>query len=552
VHYIVTLMRRSVVEARSAHESARDILDATSEAIIIHAADDGGVVSVNATALAMFGYSRSEFLGLAPQSLMMTPEVDGPRFTTSCTDASCGKNVAPIDWQARRKDGSTFWVEVAIRSALISGQARLIAVARDTSRRRRLEQRVREAETFRAVGQLAGGVAHDFNNQLVGILGNAEFLRDELSVDADLSGCADAIIASGRRAADLTQQLLAFARRGRLRNVAVDMHQIIREVVALSKRSIDKRISIDQDLEATEYAVLGDPSALQNALLNLLLNARDALPHGGTIRFTTRIADSSLIGARTATKSKSETRDSDAVMRTLQRARDSAAGRALPWDAQPAAIPTTAVSQYLEISVTDTGMGVEPALRERIFEPFFTTKESGTGMGLAAVRGTLDEHHGWVELHSEIGKGSTFRLFLPLSSEPRQPQIAYTSEKNVRSSGRILVVDDEAAVAKVCKMALERGGFQVEVCSGGHQALQCYRTNRFDLVLLDVMMPDIDGVEVLQRVRRMDPSAKVVLMTGNASESVEARLKEQTDVLVLSKPMMPKELLEFVRHHLAI
>jgi len=291
IHYLVTLMRQIVVEARRAHESVRDILDATNEAIIISAADDGKVVAVNATALDMFGYTRDEFIGLRPIDLMFSPDTDGVRAEVILQALRSGKTVPPLEWQARRKDGACLWIEVATRNALVARQPRWVAVARDITRRRRLEQTVREAEMFRAVGQLAGGVAHDLNNQLVGILGNAEFLREELSVDADLCACAEAIIASGRRAADLTQQLLAFARRGRFRNVPVDVHQIISEVIALGKRSIDKRISIEQHLQAARSMVLGDPTALQNALLNLLVNARDALPLGGVIRFCTCVID---------------------------------------------------------------------------------------------------------------------------------------------------------------------------------------------------------------------------------------------------------------------
>ncbi len=525
VHYLVTLMRRSILEARSAHESLRDILDATSEASIIHRPEDGKVVSVNATALAMFGYPRSEFIGLGPAELMSSPEVDEERFSEASRELMTGKNVQPIEWRARRKDGSQLWIEVAIRHALIAGAPRLIAVARDITRRRLLEQRVREAEMFRAVGQLAGGVAHDFNNQLVGILGNAEFLREELSVDADLSACADAIIASGRRAADLTQQLLAFARRGRLRNIPIDVHQVIAEVIALGKRSIDKRISIEQDTRAARATVLGDASALQNALLNLMLNARDAMPRGGTIRFGTRLLDECRL-----TPAESWSGDSKP-----------------PIDPSRGGQP----QRVLEISVSDTGTGIAPEIAGRIFEPFFTTKENGNGMGLAAVRGTVADHHGSIEVHSEPGHGATFRMRLPICNEQPKPESIRPRDDRVGAEGRILVVDDEPAVANVCRMALERGGYRVETCSGGQRALELCSRSPFDLVLLDVMMPDMDGVEVLRRVREFDNNTRVVLMTGNASESVEARLADWPDVSVLSKPMMPKEILDAARRQLA-
>ena len=514
VHYLVTLMRRAIVEARKAHESVRDILDATCEAIIILDAQSKQVTSVNATALEMFGYSREEFIGLHPADLKQ-PQCGGARHTQlSSFDVSADATPQPFEWLARRKDGSPLWIEIAVRRARISGQPRIIAVARDISMRRQLEQRVREAETFRAVGQLAGGVAHDFNNQLVGILGNAEFLRDELEASKELSACANSIITSGRRAADLTQQLLAFARRDRLRNVTVDIHQLITEVSELGRRSIDKRITIEQQLDAPMSIVLGDPSALQNALLNLLLNARDALPRGGTIRFATRLAS---------------------MQRDL-----AASGSTRP-----------ALRQFIEIVVADNGTGMPKDIQHQIFEPFFTTKASGTGMGLAAVRGTVAGHQGTVEVMSELGQGTTFVLRLPLSDAKPKSESAPKPAASTQTMGRILVVDDEPSVAAVCKFALERGGFEVDLCAGGREALQCYTPERYDVVLLDTMMPDVDGVEVLRHIRALNATARVLMMTGHTSESVEERLKDWPDVVVLSKPMTSKEIVAAVRSRLA-
>jgi len=175
---------------------------------------------------------------------------------------------------------------------------------------------------------------------------------------------------------------------------------------------------------------------------------------------------------------------------------------------------------------------------------FFTTKEHGTGMGLAAVRGTMAEHHGSIDVQSELGHGTRLRIRLPLCEEPARTEPQPPATLLTQTHGRILVADDEAIVANICKMALERGGFQVEVCSSGRTAVERCRTDQFDLILVDLMMPDIDGVEVLRQIRTFDRTAKIMLMTGSASESVETRLKEWPEVVVLSKPMMPNEILE--------
>ncbi len=513
VHYLVSTLRRIALESRAAHQSVQDILDATSEAIFIHNACDGQIVSVNKPTLEMFGASQEDFLGLTPTDLQAAdPQYDGTAAAEFIRRAVT-EGPQSFEWMTQRKDGSKLWVEVALRGARIANQDRVVAVVRDISARRQLEQRVREAETFRAVGQLAGGVAHDFNNQLVGILGHAEFLQEALEARPELRDCADSILASGKRAAELTRQLLAFARRGRRCNVPVDLHQLVAEVIALGRRSIDKRIMITQQLDAAAASTFGDPSALQNALLNLLLNARDAMPKGGTVRFATR----NIAAAPLASECP----------------------------------PSSAPARCIELTVTDTGVGIDPDHLDKIFEPFFTTKESGTGMGLAAVKGTVLEHQGAIEVISTKGIGTTIRVVLPASGIEVSQEPADKAAELTTTHGRILVVDDEASVAKVIKATLDRGGYAVEVCTNGQAALDRFGAASFDMVLLDVMMPDLDGVEVLRRIRATAPTAKVVLMTGHTSESLEARMREFSDIIVLSKPFQPKELLKSVRKVMA-
>jgi len=351
-------------------------------------------------------------------------------------------------------------------------------------------------------------VAHDFNNQLVGIIGNAEFLRRRLTGDERMRQSVEAILDSGERAADLTRQLLAFARKGRDRALAVDLHRLILEVVALIERSIDKRISIERDLVAERAVTLGDPSALQSALLNLAINARDAMPAGGRLRFETTNVEVSP-GQSVAAK--------------------------------------LAPGRYVRLCVSDTGIGMAPEVQRHAFEPFFTTKDTGTGMGLAAVYGTVRDHEGSVELATQPGHGTTFTLYLPVTTKDPAPSPQPPIAVGQADHGRVLVVDDEPAVARVARDVLLGIGYQVDVCEGGRAALERFGPDRYDIVLLDITMPEVDGVEILRRLREVDPHVAVLLMTGHASATIRERLRDYPEVSVLSKPFSNERLAAAVR-----
>jgi signal transduction histidine kinase/ActR/RegA family two-component response regulator len=364
------------------------------------------------------------------------------------------------------------------RSLAASLRARDAAAARA----REHEERLRQSEKMQAIGQLAGGVAHDFNNQLMGIMGYAELLADHLE-SASLKRYAEQIIIATNRAADLTKQLLAFSRKGKYLSMPVDTHQIIREVVALLARSIDKRIEIRQELRADPYQVLGDPSHLQNALLNLAVNARDAMPDGGRITFETSIAE--LKGDAT----------------------------------DPEALP----GRYLQIAVSDTGSGMDDATMKRIFEPFFTTKEQGkgTGLGLAAVHGAVKSHRGRIEVRSRPGEGSTFVVSLPLPDQP----LVVNGEKPlplVRGAARILVVDDEEVCRALATELLQSLGYAVMTCTDGEEAIRIYRQSwrEIDLVILDMVMPRMGGCDTYLAMRQVNPALRAILVSGHSMEGM--------------------------------
>jgi PAS domain S-box-containing protein len=387
----------------------------------------------------------------------------------------------------------------------------IVAVGRDITEQRAMEEQLRHAEKMQAIGQLAGGVAHDFNNQLTGILACGELLESGLEHDPELRELATMIVTAAEHSARLTRQLLAFARKGKGRMVPVDLHGTVQDLLALLRRSLDKRIVLKASLEARPSATLGDPGQLHNALLNLALNARDAMPAGGELSFATRVVE--LDAARVA------------------------AGRL--------EVPP---GRYIAVEVRDTGTGMDAATLAHVFEPFFTTKDvgRGSGLGLAAVYGTTKAHRGAVEVASQPGKGTVFTLYLPLvaAEVDRRGEEGAPAEEVRR---RILVVDDERMVRDVLRRLLEKAGHQVVVADGGADGVEIYRRqwHHIDLVILDVMMSDMDGREALARMRALNPGVRAVLSSGYELDG-EAVLA--TDgVRLLQKPYT----LEDVTHALA-
>jgi len=427
------------------------------------------------------------------------------------------------EFRLRHADGTPRWVlsrgRVSARD--VSGQAtRLSGInAEITERkhheeeRRRLESALRQSEKLSAIGQLAGGIAHDFNNQLTAILGAAEVLgtsarsRDEQELVAD-------ILTAANRSAELTRKLLMFSRRANLPVAQVDLHQVIEEVAGVFRRSVDRRISLQLRLDATRHLVVGDASALSNALLNLALNGRDAMPTGGTLTF------------RTATT------------------RVSPEGHL--------ATPGLPEGAYVQVEVTDTGTGMSREVQARLFEPFFTTKPvgKGTGMGLASVYGAVTAHKGAIAVESSPARGSTFRVFLPLAVQtwPTPPTLEAPRPPAPARPCRLLVIDDDALVRHRFERALQALGHAVTTARGGWDGIDRFSgaPAGFDAVVLDVMMPDLSGREVLTSLLQLDPAARVIVTSGFARDGEVQGMLDAGARVFLQKPFTREALIRAV------
>jgi len=498
----------SLIRAHNSERNYREIFNTSSDAIFIHDATTGDILDVNDRTMEIFGFSREELEATSFEILI--PGIQP--YTLEKAQAYLKKTVSEgpqiFEWQFRRKDGDNIWVEVSLHLTEIGGQKRILALVRDIDNRKRMEEQLLQAEKLHAVGTLAGGVAHDFNNQLTGIIGWTDLIRDRITDDPDLETATTNILNSAKRASDLTAQLLAFARKGKFESKPLDVHVLIREVTDLLTHTIDKQITIETRLEAETPFITGDPSQLRNALLNLGVNARDAMPQGGRLVFATRNLD--LV------------KEQELCRRRV---------------VEP--------GPFVEISVTDSGEGMDEETLKSIFEPFFTTKKAtkGTGLGLAAVYGTINNHQGCIDVTSVPGAGSTFRVFLPLGCKPETPAKVENLSRDL-GSGRLLVIDDEEILVKTVTAILRKNGYETVACTNSREGIERYRQSpgEFDMVLLDMIMPGMNGPQVFHALKEINPTVAVLLMSGATANHEVQDLVDAGAHGFLAKPFHPKDL----------
>ncbi len=397
------------------------------------------------------------------------------------------ENRQPFDKKyriVRQSDGEVRWMhgqgnlEISPDGQLL----RMFGTIQDITERLDLEERLHQSEKMQAIGHLAGGVAHDFNNQLAGIVGYADLLREELTNNPPLAVYANNILIGTKRAADLTAQLLAFARKGKYLSIRIDIHKIIDEVISILQRAIDKRIIVKRSLDAQHPIAQGDPSQIQNAIVNLAINARDAMPNGGEMTFSTRVIEL-----------------------------DEGFCRQSSFELSP--------GKYLEIRVRDTGTGMTEQTAKRIFEPFFTTKPpgKGTGMGLAAVYGTVKNHNGAIEVSSEPDSGTTMIVRLPQVDDEGVRTTSFPADSPIeQGNGHILLVDDESMVIEVATLMLVDLGYTVDFCDNGVEAIAYYEQHwtEVDLVILDMVMPQLSGKATYLKMKAINPDLIALISSG--------------------------------------
>jgi two-component system, cell cycle sensor histidine kinase and response regulator CckA len=434
---------------------------------------------------------------------------DRPHLEIQIDQLLTGRQPRPIQYRLVRPDGEerTVWGSAEAEFDEDGKPVKAFGAIQDVTERHELESRLQQAQRLDSIGQLAGGIAHDFNNLMQPILGNADLILK----GADATQAASEIRLAAERGADLTGQLLAFGRRQPFRPQPVDLNDLVGTFGELLRRMLPGPILVELDLHANAGTICAERSQVEQVLMNLGINARDAMPRGGRLTIATRSVE---------------------VDQEFQRRH-----------------PEANAERYGEIRITDTGTGMDERIRNHLFEPFFTTKGpgEGTGLGLAVVYGILQRHDGLIEVDSRPGAGTTFRVYLPAANAPadgpRAPVPIAQAPPGARET--VLVVEDDEAVRRVTGRLLESAGYRVLSAPDAEVALQLFEAHRNEIaaVLTDVVMPGCGGPELVQRLRPQVPHLRVLYVTGYASESAG----DLGDAAVLQKPFGADELLSAMR-----
>ncbi len=511
-------------ELQRSEAQMQSVLDTVGEGII--AVDESlNVVMINQEAVNIWKCDHNELVGKNLQ-VLIGHEIRGEPGNGLVFDLKNGSSSVMGQWlelQGHRKDGSAFPLEIYISKTMIGERLLYTVAARDITSRKESEDRLHAQARLASVGQLAAGIAHDFNNMLTVMMGFAELLSMSSDLSDDAKERLEMMISQGHRAAQLIGQILDFSRKTVAEKQPVDMVPFLKETVKLLERTLPESIETVTEFRRGDYTVNGNLTQLQQVINNLAVNARDAMREGGELRIGL-----SLLSL--------EPGDTVAI-------RSSSSAIAAP-DVQP--------GSWVVLTVSDTGEGMEPEVVKHIYEPFFTTKQpgEGTGLGLSQIYGIVKQHDGYIDVESEVGKGTTFTIYFPQSVD----EITAVEEQEGISRGlgeTILMVEDDPAVQVVAKEMLEHLNYRVVTASNGREGLEVYDTHRDEiaLVLTDVVMPDMGGLDMLEALQKKDSKVLGVVMTGYLGE-VGKTLPEGVKGL-LKKPLGLNELSKTLNNVLA-
>lgn len=474
----------------------------------------GAIVMFNPACERLFGYRADEVMGrnvrmLVPEGFQIERDHDIQNSITTVQ-----QEILDFTGQVegRRKDGSVFPIDLSVGESFENDERFFVGIIHDVTVRRRTEGQLAQAQKMESIGQLSGGIAHDFNNLLTVIIGNAETLGRRLGGQPELQQLCDAIFAAGERGAELTRHLLAFSRRQVLQPVAIDCGELLHDMQRLLERTLRDDIELKIVAPVGVAWALADRAQLESAILNLALNAQDAMRRGGQLTMSARVTSVS---------------HTDVIS-----------------------------GDHVEIEVTDTGSGMSAEVVARAFEPFFTTKEvgRGSGLGLSMVYGFVRQSSGHVEIHSAPDEGATVRLYLPMASpgQPRQRRETRVARPEPpRGTENVLVVEDDHHVRAHVVGLLTRLGYSVLTATNGEQALRLLESGaEVDLLFVDIVMPGMSGWDLAECARAVLPGVRVLFTSGYPLDSLEETGRAPVGVPIIMKPYRKLDLATRLREAL--
>ncbi|HMD62254.1 MAG TPA: ATP-binding protein, partial [Opitutaceae bacterium] len=512
-----TESERAAAALRESEARFRTLVESAPEAIIVFDPDNRQVTDANENALRMFEASRDELLAVDIDQLSPPAQADGRPSDKAARDLirrTLAGETPAVEWMAQSLRGRAIAVELRLVRLPAAGRNLLRGSLTDISDRKRLEEQLGQAQRMESIGQLAGGIAHDFNNILTVIQGNASLLLADEGFPEAFHEPLQQIEQSSTFAAGLTRQLLVFSRKQMIQRASLDVNAVIQHTSRLLRRVIGEDIAFEVQPEANLPPIYADNGMIEQVLLNLVVNSRDAMPRGGRLTIKTSLVE-----------------------------RDEAYRRR---------VPQALEGRFACIAVADTGSGISPEIMPRIFDPFFTTKEvgKGTGLGLATVYGIVQQHQGWIEMDSSVGVGTEFRIHFPCMAGAPAPQPQAADEESREASAEtILVVEDEALVRLTSCTILQRRGYNVLEAASPRAALEIWATSRekIDLVFTDVVMPGgMTGRDLVEILRRDRPELKALFTSGYSSDLLGHDFVRTSANFFLQKPFGAAELKRIV------
>jgi two-component system, cell cycle sensor histidine kinase and response regulator CckA len=504
--------KRAEEELRQSEERYRDLVENAHDIIYSHDLE-GNYTSINKAGEQITGYTRAEVFKTNLNETV-APEYRN-RAMEMLNRKLAGEKVTAYELEILAKDGHRVAVEVNTKLVFQNGKPLGVqGIARDVTQRKQLEEQLRQSQKMEAIGQLAGGVAHDFNNLLTAINGYSALALQRVDDKDPVKGYLEEVKKAGDRAANLTRQLLAFGRKQILQPLAINLNDVVTDMNKMLRRLIGEDIKLTAKLDRALAKIKADPGQIEQVLVNLVVNARDAMPKGGDLTIETASVelDSNYAGKHVG----------------------------------------FAPGNYVMLAVSDTGIGMNQATQAQIFDPFFTTKEKGkgTGLGLSTVYGIVKQSGGSIWVYSELGRGTTFKVYLPqLEASTSKSEDSIAEVSIPRGSETILLVEDEEMVRGLTRKILDQAGYKVFDVSRGEDAIRWCRENKqkIDLLLTDVVMPETSGKEVADRLSDLRPGLKVLFMSGYTDQAIVHHGVLDSNVEFIQKPFTPAALGKKVR-----